>query len=83
MDDYILESIVAPKKIVFHDGATGSSCFQRLSPTTGASIHPIAPFPAPANIKPSVRISRTGLSCPLRAKGYETYRAGSAFGSGS
>ena len=30
----------------------------------------------------SVRISRTTRSCSLRAKGYETYRAGNAFARG-
>ena len=37
---------------------------------------------SPRRVKPSERVSRTGLSCSLHAKGYETYRAGLAFGSG-
>ena len=31
-------------------------------------------------VKQSMRISRTLLSCLLHREGYETYRAGSAFG---
>jgi hypothetical protein len=34
----------------------------------------------PCHVKRSVRISRTPPSCWLRAKGYETYRTGRAFG---
>src|SRR5450759_2231524 len=39
-------------------------------------------FSSPRLVKPSVRFSRTGLSCLLHAKAYETYPAGRAFGSG-
>lgn len=34
---------------------------------------------SPRHLEPSVRFSRTGLSCQLQAKGYGTYVAGSAF----
>ena len=33
-------------------------------------------------LEPSVQFSRTGLPCPLHAKVYVTYRAGSAFACG-
>jgi hypothetical protein len=34
-------------------------------------------------VEPCMQISRTRLFCPLRAKGYETYRTGDAFSRGS
>ena len=40
----------------------------------------VSPFPAPATIARSVRLSRTTRSCTLPAKGYVTYRAGASFG---
>ena len=40
------------------------------------------PVSSPRLVKPSVRISRTGLSCLLHVKVYGTYRASWTFGSG-
>ena len=40
------------------------------------------PVSSPRLVKPGVRFSRTGLSWMLRAKGYGTYQAESAFGCG-
>src|SRR6516225_2744051 len=37
------------------------------------------PVSSPRHVKPSVRISRTGLSCLLPVKGYGTYRASWTF----
>jgi hypothetical protein len=41
------------------------------------------PVSSPRHIERSGRISRTTLTCLLHVKGYVTYRAGAAFGSGS
>ena len=42
----------------------------------------LTPSPSPGSrtrhLEPSVQFSRTGLSCRLLAKGYETVQAGSA-----
>ena len=40
------------------------------------------PVSSPRHVEPGRRFSRTRLSCPLHAKGYATYCAGSAFGEG-
>ena len=47
-----------------------------------ASLPNHRPVSSPRLLKPSVRFSRTGLSCLLHAKAYGTYPAGWAFGSG-
>jgi hypothetical protein len=59
----------------------------------GPSLSVCSPFPlgvphelsrksvsSPRRIKPTVRISRSGLSWLFPAKGYETFEAGWAFG---
>jgi hypothetical protein len=51
----------------------------RLGPQSGSHGH----VSSPRHVKPGMRFSRTGLSCPLHAKGYGTYQVGDAFGRGS
>ena len=48
----------------------------RAGPQSGCHLH----VSSPRHVERSGRFSRTALSCVLRVKGYETYRAGSAFG---
>jgi hypothetical protein len=51
----------------------------RRGPQSGSPGH----VSSPRHVERSRRISRTPLSCPLRATAYATYRSGSAFGGGT
>ena len=48
----------------------------RCGPQSGSHSH----VSSSRLVQPSVRISRTGLSCRLLVKAYATYRASSTFG---
>jgi hypothetical protein len=55
-------------------------------PTVGSRTGAVPenePVSSPRHLKRRERISRTPLPCPLRAKGYATYRAGRAFRRGT
>src|SRR5512135_2075772 len=51
----------------------------RSGPQAGSHGH----VSSPRLVKPGVRVSRTGLSCSLRVRGYGTYHVGETFGRGS